>query len=60
MLDTRPLTTAIAAMIASGATSQQIVAALVRRFPDLFFNACIETWCPGEDSNLHAGEGAST
>ena len=35
MNDTAPVTTAIAAMIASGTTSQQIVAALVRRFPDL-------------------------
>jgi uncharacterized protein (DUF433 family) len=35
MLDATPVTTAIAAMIASGATGQQIVAALVRRFPTL-------------------------
>jgi hypothetical protein len=32
MLDTGPVTTAIAAMIVSGTTGQQIVAALVRRF----------------------------
>lgn len=32
MTDTQPVTTAIAAMIASGTTGQQIVAALVRRF----------------------------
>jgi uncharacterized protein (DUF433 family) len=35
MTDTQPVTTAIAVMIASGTTGQQIVAALVRRFPDL-------------------------
>jgi uncharacterized protein (DUF433 family) len=35
MLDTSTVTTAIAAMITSGTTGQQIVAALVRRFPDL-------------------------
>jgi uncharacterized protein (DUF433 family) len=35
MTDTRPVTTAIAALITSGTTGQQIVTALVRRFPDL-------------------------
>jgi hypothetical protein len=35
MLDTTPVTTAIAAMIRTGTTEQQIVAAVVRRFPEL-------------------------
>jgi hypothetical protein len=35
MLDTKPVTTAIARLIASGSTGQQIVAALVRQFPEL-------------------------
>ena len=35
MNDSTPVTNVIAAMIASGATSRQIVAALVGRFPDL-------------------------
>jgi hypothetical protein len=35
MLDTTPVTTAIAAMIRTGAAEPQILAAVVRRFPDL-------------------------
>jgi hypothetical protein len=35
MLDTTPVTTAIAAMIRTGTAEQQIVAAVVRRFPEL-------------------------
>ena len=35
MLDTTPLTTAIAAMIRTGTTEQQIVARVVRQFPEL-------------------------
>jgi uncharacterized protein (DUF433 family) len=35
MLDTTPVTTAIAAMIRTGTTEQQIVARVVRQFPEL-------------------------
>jgi hypothetical protein len=35
MLDTTPVTATIARLIASSSRSLQIVAALVRRFPDL-------------------------
>ena len=34
MLDATPVTTAIAAMIRTGATKQQIVARVVRQFPE--------------------------
>jgi uncharacterized protein (DUF433 family) len=35
MLDTTPVTTAIAAMIRTGTTEQQIVARVVGQFPEL-------------------------
>jgi uncharacterized protein (DUF433 family) len=35
MLDTTPVTTAIAAMIRIGTTEQQIVARVIRQFPEL-------------------------
>jgi hypothetical protein len=35
MIDTTPITTAIAAMIRIGTAEPQILAAVVRRFPDL-------------------------
>jgi hypothetical protein len=35
MLDTAPITTAIAAMITAGTTEQELLAAVARKFPDL-------------------------
>jgi hypothetical protein len=35
MLDTTPITTAIAAMITAGTTKQELLAAVARQFPEL-------------------------
>jgi hypothetical protein len=55
MLDTSPVTTAIATMIRSGTTEQQIVAVLVRRFPDLTLAELSEALQAGtEQAERHA------